>query len=155
MLAKEHVTNSAIGGAGVVDAAERARLSVSAGHRSAKPAWRSRNDCHHHRQAHVIESKPDPVLGYKAYTLGGFKFRRDEYFAHISDGERRSPDEPHDQPISRRRCAMSLGILLRLGQLRPAFGTANRYKTVDLFAGSYNATMKAAGIDRLENFPAS
>ncbi len=32
-------------------------------------------------------------------------------------------------------------------------GTTNHYKTVDLYAGAYNATMKAAGVDRLENFP--
>ena len=32
-------------------------------------------------------------------------------------------------------------------------GTTNHYKTVDLYAGRYNATMKAAGVDRLENFP--
>ena len=33
------------------------------------------------------------------------------------------------------------------------FGTTNHYKTVDLYAGTYNATMKAAGVDLLENFP--
>jgi hypothetical protein len=32
-------------------------------------------------------------------------------------------------------------------------GTTNHYKTVDLYAGTYNATLKAAGVDRLENFP--
>ena len=32
-------------------------------------------------------------------------------------------------------------------------GTTNHYKTVDLFAGSYNGTMKEAGVDLLENFP--
>ena len=32
-------------------------------------------------------------------------------------------------------------------------GTTNHYKTVDLYAGAYNATPKSAGVDRLENFP--
>ena len=34
--------------------------------------------------AKVIATAPDAVMGYKAYTLGSFSFRRDEYFAHIS-----------------------------------------------------------------------
>ena len=33
------------------------------------------------------------------------------------------------------------------------FGTVNHYQSVDLYAGSYNGTMKEAGIDLLENFP--
>ena len=33
--------------------------------------------------AKVIASQPDATLGYKTFTLGSFKFRRDEYFAHI------------------------------------------------------------------------
>jgi hypothetical protein len=33
------------------------------------------------------------------------------------------------------------------------FGTVNHYQSVDLYAGSFNATMKEAGIDMLENFP--
>ena len=32
-------------------------------------------------------------------------------------------------------------------------GTVNHYQSVDLYAGSYNGTMKEAGIDLLENFP--
>jgi hypothetical protein len=32
-------------------------------------------------------------------------------------------------------------------------GTVNKYTSVDLYAGSFNATMKEAGVDLLENFP--
>ena len=34
-------------------------------------------------------------------------------------------------------------------------GTVNHYTTVDLIVGSYNATIKAAGVDILENFPSA
>ncbi len=33
------------------------------------------------------------------------------------------------------------------------FGTTNHYSTVDMYAGTFNATMKAANMDLLENFP--
>ena len=33
------------------------------------------------------------------------------------------------------------------------FGTVNHYKSVDMYAGAYNGTMKEAGVDVLENFP--
>ena len=32
----------------------------------------------------VDASQPHPTLGYKSFQLGGFSFRRDEYFAHIN-----------------------------------------------------------------------
>jgi hypothetical protein len=31
----------------------------------------------------VIDSAPDPVLGYRKYTFGGFSFERDAYFVHV------------------------------------------------------------------------
>ena len=33
--------------------------------------------------ARVIASQPDATLGYKDFSLGSFRFRRDEYFVHI------------------------------------------------------------------------
>ena len=41
--------------------------------------------------AKVIASAPDATHGYKSFTLGGFSFRRDEYFAHISWTTARRP----------------------------------------------------------------
>ena len=37
---------------------------------------------HRTRQGHRL-AQPDATHGYKDFTLGGFSFRRDEYFAHI------------------------------------------------------------------------
>jgi hypothetical protein len=35
----------------------------------------------------------------------------------------------------------------------PVIGTVNHYKSVDLYAGSFNGAFKDAGVDLLENFP--
>ena len=107
--------------------------------------------------AKVIASQPDATLGYRDFTLGSFKFSRDEYFAHITW-------TTHDgRPLSH---TLDIGNFLRALMRDVAWGffyggvnfddvigTTNHYGTVDLYAGRYNATMKAAGVDLLENFP--
>lgn len=107
--------------------------------------------------AHVLASAPDATHGYKTFTLGSFTFRRDEYFAHISWKTR------DGRPLSR---TMDAGNFLRALMRDVAWGffygwvnfdhvvgTVNKYTSVDLYAGSFNATMKDAGVDLLENFP--
>ena len=32
----------------------------------------------------VQQSQPDSINGYKSFILGGFSFRRDDYFVHIA-----------------------------------------------------------------------
>jgi hydroquinone 1,2-dioxygenase large subunit-like protein len=107
--------------------------------------------------AQVRASDPDPTLGYKIFTLGSFTFRRDEYFAHVAWTTR------DGRPLSH---TMDAGAFLRALMRDVAWGffygwvnfdhvlgTVNHYKSVDLYAGSYNATMKEAGVDLLEQFP--
>ncbi len=107
--------------------------------------------------ATVHATPPDATLGYKSFTLGSFAFRRDEYFVHIAWTTR------DGRPLSH---TMDAGAFLRALMRDVAwgffyggvnfdavFGTTNHYKTVDMYAGSYNETMKSAGVDLLENFP--
>jgi len=95
--------------------------------------------------------------GYNDFTLGGFNFRRDEYFAHITWSTL------DDRPMSH---TMDAGNFLRALMRDVAWGffygwvnfddvigTVNHYGTVDMYAGSFNGAMKDAGIDRMENFP--
>jgi Hydroquinone 1,2-dioxygenase large subunit N-terminal len=92
----------------------------------------------------VLASAPDATHGYKSFTLGAFSFRRDEYFAHINWNTR------DGRPLSH---TMDVANYLRALMRDVAWGFFYRYATVDLYAGTFNATMKAAGVDLLENFP--
>lgn len=101
-------------------------------------------------QAEVRASDPN-AEGYRQYELGGFRFRRDEFFAHIS-----WPTGQH---------TMSIDAFLRALQRDVAWdffygtvnfdhvvGTVNHYGTVDLFAGRYNDSYRKAELDHVENF---
>jgi hypothetical protein len=91
-------------------------------------------------------------FGYRDYDLGGFHFRRDEFFAHVS-----WPGGSH---------VMSVDAFLRAIQRDVAWdffygivnfdgvvGTVNHYGTVDFFAGRFNDAYRKAEADHDENFP--
>jgi Hydroquinone 1,2-dioxygenase large subunit N-terminal len=99
----------------------------------------------------VHASEPN-AEGYREFTLGGFHFRRDEFFAHVT-----WPTGTH---------VMSIDAFLRALQRDVAwdffygtvnfdgvFGTVNHYGTVDMFAGRYNDSYRKAELDHVENFP--
>ena len=99
----------------------------------------------------VHASEPN-AEGYREFTLGGFHFRRDEFFAHVT-----WPTGTH---------VMSIDGFLRALQRDVAwdffygtvnfdgvFGTVNHYGTVDMFAGRYNDSYRKAELDHVENFP--
>lgn len=101
---------------------------------------------------HVQASEPNEQ-GYKAFTLGGFHFRRDEFFVHVT-----WPTGMH---------VMSADAFLRALQRDVAWdffygtvnfdhvvGTVNHYGTVDLFAGRFNDSYRKNELDHTENFDA-
>lgn len=101
---------------------------------------------------HVQASEPNEQ-GYKAFTLGGFHFRRDEFFVHVT-----WPTGMH---------MMSADAFLRALQRDVAWdffygtvnfdhvvGTVNHYGTVDLFAGRFNDSYRKNELDHSENFDA-
>jgi hypothetical protein len=100
--------------------------------------------------AAVTASEPNEE-GYRSYTLGSFRFRRDEFFAHI--------DWPTGSHV------LSIDTFLRALQRDVAWdffygtvnfdhvlGTVNHYGTVDLFAGRFNDAYRKAELDHVENF---
>ena len=105
----------------------------------------------------IIASEADAVTGYRSFTLGGFGFRRDEYFAHISWTTRDGRPMSHTMDVGNYLRALmrdvAWGFFYGWVNFDDVIGTTNHYKTVDLYAGTYNGTMKAAGVDLLENFP--
>jgi len=96
-------------------------------------------------------------FGYQSFELGAFSFRRDEYFAHIAwktpDGRPLSHTMDIHNFLRALMRDVAWGFFYGGVNFDHVIGTTNHYKTVDLYCGRYNATMKAAGVDRLENFP--
>jgi hypothetical protein len=109
------------------------------------------------RDLAVVASAPHETLGYKSFRLGGFSFRRDEYFAHVEWKTHSGRSLSHTLDVgSYLRALMrdvAWGFFYGWVNFDHVIGTLNHYGNVDLFAGTYNATMKAAGVDVLENFP--
>ena len=105
----------------------------------------------------VDVSAPDATLGYKSFKLGGFAFRRDEYFVHINWSARDGRPMSHTMDAGNFLRALmrdvAWGFFYGWVNFDNVIGTVNHYQSVDLYAGSFNGTMKEAGIDRLENFP--
>jgi hypothetical protein len=95
--------------------------------------------------------------GYRDFSLGGFSFRRDEYFAHIGWTTKSGKPMSHTMDAGNFLRALmrdvAWGFFYGGVNFDAVVGTTNHYKTVDLYAGSCNGAMKEAGVDRLENFP--
>lgn len=99
----------------------------------------------------TVQASEPNEHGYRDFTLGGFTFRRDEFFATIE-----WPTGSH---------MISIDVFLRALQRDCAWdffygtvnfdhviGTVNHYGNVDLFAGRYNDAYRKAELDHTENF---
>jgi len=89
--------------------------------------------------------------GYRSFELGGFKFERDEYFAHIA-----WPAGSHSMPVDLFLRAMirDLAWSFFYGTVNfdSVFGTTNHYGNVDVFAGLYSDGYRKHNRHRVENF---
>ncbi len=107
--------------------------------------------------AKAFASPAQAELGYQSFTIGSFNFRRDEYFAHISWTTRDGRPLSHTMDIGNFLRALmrdvAWGFFYGWVNFDHVIGTVNKYTSVDLYAGSYNETMKGAKVDLLENFP--
>jgi hypothetical protein len=105
----------------------------------------------------AIASAKHPLMGYKSFTLGDFHFERDEYFVHIK--WRTIAGNPVSHTMDAGNFLRALmrdvgwGFFYGWVNFDHVFGTTNHNKTVDVFAGTYNANYKKANVDLLMNFP--
>lgn len=109
------------------------------------------------------QAAPDKTLeassehGYLDFQLGTFGFRRDEYFAHVSwyttDGRPMSHTMDIGNFLRALMRDIAWGFFYGWVNFDEVVGTLNHYGTVDLYGGSFNESMRAAGVDKLENFP--
>jgi hypothetical protein len=90
-------------------------------------------------------------LGYQTFSIGNFRFGRDEYFAHIS-----FPHGRHIMPIDAFLRALmrdvAWGFFYGTVNFDGVLGTVNHYGTVDLFMGLCNPGYRNAGRAYVETF---
>jgi hypothetical protein len=100
----------------------------------------------------IVKSGPANEHGYKSFELGGFRFRRDEFFVHVT-----WPTGTHLISVDtflralQRDCAWN--FFYGTVNFDDVIGTINHYGNVDLFAGRFNEAYRTAELDHLENFP--
>ena len=98
----------------------------------------------------VMASEADAVTGYRTFQLGDFEFSRDAYFATVKwpvNGQTRSHQIPADDFLRAMMRDVAWGFFYGWVNFDHVIGTRNHYGKVDLYAGSYNASFKEAGID--------
>jgi hypothetical protein len=92
------------------------------------------------------------VQGYREFTLGEFRFRRDEYFVYLT-----WPTGSHvlsaDAFLRALQRDVAWEFFYGIVNFDGVLGTVNHYGTVDLFAGRYNDAYRKAELDHVENFP--
>ena len=89
--------------------------------------------------------------GYRNFSLGKFRFERDEYFAHIG-----WPGGAHTLPVDKFLKALvrdvAWNFFYGIVNFDEVFGTTNHYGNVDVFAGLYNGGYRAQNKEQVENF---
>ena len=98
----------------------------------------------------LTETHPNDA-GYRIFSIGGFTFGRDEYFATIT-----WPTGTHQIAIDVFLRALqrdvAWGFFYGIVNFDSVFGTVNHYGNVDMFAGRFNDAYRRAEVDYNENF---
>ncbi len=90
-------------------------------------------------------------LGYKAHSIGGFRFERDEYFAHIfyPGGRHLIPVDAFLRALMR---DVAWGFFYGTVNFDNVFGTVNHYGTVEMFVGLFNEAYRGSNRHHVETF---
>jgi hypothetical protein len=104
-------------------------------------------------QLEVRSTEPNEA-GYRGYSLGEFKFRRDDYFVYV-DWPTGSHVLSADAFLKALQRDVAWDFFYGIVNFDGVVGTVNHYGTVDLFAGRYNDAYRKAELDHVENFPSA
>ncbi len=87
---------------------------------------------------------------YKEFRLGGFRFTRDDYFAHVYFPTEAGKPMEHKididaflRPLQR---DIAWGFFYGMVKFDDVFGTINHYGTVEVFGGKYHKTLRETGL---------
>ena len=102
-------------------------------------------------QAAPKSSQPSNNLGYQTFSIGQFKFQRDEYFAHIL-----YPGNRHIMKVDAFLRALmrdvGWGFFYGTVNFDNVFGTVNHYGTVEMFVGLFNEAYRKTNRHYVETF---
>jgi hypothetical protein len=104
-------------------------------------------------QLEVRSTEPNEA-GYRGFSLGEFKFRRDDYFVYV-DWPTGSHVLSADGFLKALQRDVAWDFFYGIVNFDGVVGTVNHYGTVDLFAGRYNDAYRKAELDHVENFPST
>jgi hypothetical protein len=99
----------------------------------------------------TTESTQTRTLGYKNFSIGQFKFERDEYFAHIyyPGGRHLIPIDAFLRSLMR---DVAWGFFYGTVNFDNVFGTINHYGTVEMFVGLLNEAYRSSNQHYVETF---
>jgi hypothetical protein len=98
-----------------------------------------------------VQATEPNAHGYREFTIGGFRFGRDEFFAHVT-----WPTGRHVTSIDAFLRALQRDVawdfFYGTVNFDDVIGTVNHYGTVDLFAGRFNDSYRRAELDHSETY---
>jgi len=95
--------------------------------------------------------------GYRSFSLGGFTFTRDEYFARVEwhvNGRHMSHCMSADAFLRAMMRDVAWGFFYGWVNFDDVIGTRNLYGKVELYTGRYQGAYRDQGLDRTETFEA-
>jgi hypothetical protein len=107
-----------------------------------------------------IESKVQSTAasnrtGYRSFSLGSFKFSRDEYFVHVTwpaNGQTMTHTVSADAFLRAMMRDVAWGFFYGWVNFDDVVGTRNLYGQVELYAGRYNAAYNGKGLALTQTF---
>lgn len=108
-----------------------------------------------HLNAPTLRTAGPNAAGYREFTLGGFRFSRDEYFVHIewaAKGKKLSHLISADSFLSALMRDVAWGFFYGTVHFDDMFGTQNLYGRVEFFAGGHHPAYRSQGLDYAERF---
>ena len=91
----------------------------------------------------IAQSSETNAHGYHSFSLGQFRFSRDEYFVYIAwpTGHHMMSADAFLRALQR---DVAWDFFYGIVNFDGVIGTVNHYGTVDLFAGRYNESYRKA-----------
>lgn len=104
----------------------------------------------------AVQASEEPNdAGYHTFSLGGFSFSRDEYFAHVewrAKGKKLSHTMSADVFLRALMRDVAWGFFYGSVNFDDVFGTQNLYGQVELYAGRFHPAYRSLSLDYAEVF---
>jgi hypothetical protein len=105
----------------------------------------------------VIASAPSTLSGYREFSLGNFRFTRDEYFVYVrwpapATGKQTTHVVSADAFLRAMMRDVAWGFFYGQVNFDAVFGTTNLYGQIEVYAGAFNPAYANNGLALTETF---